>query len=152
MKKLFTILFTFFIVSAVSAQAILPGSARAKQLNETYCSGLFSTPDGVYFDLESDEAIGATSYFNVLDWLEGRVAGLQIYQYYNLRLPIIRNQLAAVYLDEMRIDYNTLNMIPVADIAMIKVIKTPFVGNWGASGGAIAIYTKGGEEDPDEGE
>jgi len=38
-------------------------------------------------------------------------------------------------------------MFPVSDIAMIKIIKGPFLGGWGAGGGAIAIYTIRGDED-----
>lgn len=151
MRKIIITIFILVFTTGAFAQAHLPTSDRAQQLNKEYCTGLFSTPDGTYFDLENDaEAIGANSYLNVLDWLQGRVAGLQIYHTRNLRIPIIRNQLAAVYLDEMRVDYGTLNMIPVNDIAMIKVIKTPFAGLWGAPGGAIAIYTKGGEEEETE--
>jgi outer membrane receptor protein involved in Fe transport len=149
-KSIFTIL-VLLLTTAVFAQAYLPSSARAEQLNKQYCSGLFSTPEAVYFDLESDAAVyGANSYFNVLDWMQGRVAGLQVYNYRGLKIPVIRNQMAAVYLDEMRVDYGMLNALPVNDIAMIKVIKTPFAGLWGAPGGAIAIYTKDGESEEEE--
>jgi hypothetical protein len=37
-------------------------------------------------------------------------------------------------------------MLPVHDIAMIKVMKAPVFGGWGGAGGAIAIYTKDGDE------
>ena len=120
---------------------------REEYLNETYCSGLFKTTEGTYFDFENDDnTTSAVSYLNVLDWLQGRVAGLQIYNYYNLRIPVIRNRIATVFVDEMRVDLDYLNSLPIADIAMIKIIKTPFLGNWGAAGGAIAVYTKDGEE------
>ena len=32
----------------------------------------------------------------------------------------------------------------------IKIIKTPFLANWGNAGGAIAIYTKDGEDTEEE--
>ena len=35
-------------------------------------------------------------------------------------------------------------MIPLTDIAIIKVYPPPFFGNTGGAGGAIAIYTKRG--------
>ena len=38
-----------------------------------------------------------------------------------------------------------LDMLPVTDIAMIKIIKGPFVGAWDGAGGAIVIYTIRGE-------
>jgi hypothetical protein len=47
----------------------------------------------------------------------------------------------------MRVDAGFLNMLPVQDIAMIKVIKTPFLGGLASGDGAIVIYTKEGEEE-----
>jgi hypothetical protein len=118
-------------------------------LNETYCSGLFSTSDGVYFDLLDNTA--TSGFFNIFDWLNGRVAGLQVYTTRNnVRLPYIRNQLAGVYVDEIRRDPDFLNLLPVTDIAMIKVIKGPFLGGFGGASGAIAIYTIGTEDEVEE--
>jgi hypothetical protein len=85
---------------------------------------------------------------NVLDWLQGRVAGLHIYNAkYNTRIPYIRNQRAGVFVDEIRVDYDFLSMLPVTDIAMIKVIKGPFGNTSGGPGGTIAIYTIRGDEE-----
>jgi outer membrane receptor for ferrienterochelin and colicin len=78
------------------------------------------------------------------------VAGLQIQSRGFSRIPFIRNQRAAVYVDEMWRDAEFLNMLPVTDIAMIKVIKGPFVGGFGASGGVIAIYTIGTDDEEEE--
>lgn len=75
------------------------------------------------------------------------MAGLQVYEYRNLRIPFLRNMPAAIYVDEIRVDAGYLNALPVADIAMIKVMKTPYAGPWSGPGGAIAIYTKDGEEE-----
>ena len=35
-------------------------------------------------------------------------------------------------------------MIPVADVAIIKLFPPPFFGNPGGGGGGIAVYTKRG--------
>lgn len=139
----------FLVLSAsVFSQSYQPSSSRKEELNKQYCTGLFSTPEGTYFDLENDNStLSANSYINILDWLQGRVAGLQVYQNRNTRIPFIRNQPAAIFIDEMRVDAGMLNMIPVNDIALIKVMKTPFIGLWGAPGGAIAIYTTDGEDE-----
>ena len=151
MKKSILSIVTVLFATAVFAQTNRVPLSREDQLNKEYCTGLFSTPDGTYFDLENDDnALSAVSYVNILDWLKGRVAGLQVYNYYNTRIPVIRNSPAAVYVDEMRVDAGFLNMLPVTDIAMIKVIKTPFAGIWGAPGGAIAVYTKDGESEDEE--
>lgn len=144
-QKILTILFLSFSVAAF-AQMRSPVPNREEELNKKYTSGLFSTRDADYFDLENDATTsGAIAYINVLDWLQGRVAGLQVYQVRNLKIPVIRNGVAAIYVDEMRVDPGFLNILPVADIAMIKVMKTPTALFWGAPGGAIAIYTKRGE-------
>ena len=151
MKRSIITALILVLSTVVFAQSYRPSASREEALNKQYCSGLFSTLDGTYFDLENDDnAIGAASYLNILDWLQGRVAGLQVYNYREVRIPYLRNQPAAVFIDEMRVDAATLNMIPVNDIAMIKVIKTPFIGLWGAPGGAIAIYTKDGENEEEE--
>lgn len=149
MKKIFTTIVAFLFTVTLFAQRSAQ-MTREEQLNKKYTSGLFSIPDGTYFDLEGDNtAFSAASYLNILDWLHGRVAGLQVYNYYGNRIPFIRNNPASIFVDEMRVDPGFLNMLPVADIAMIKVIKSPFIGLWGGAGGAIAIYTKDGG-DPEE--
>ena len=90
-------------------------------------------------------AIGANSYLNILDWLQGRVAGLQIRHFRTLRIPFLRNRPAAVFVDEMRVDPGFLDLLPIADIGMVKIMRTPYAPFRGAPGGAIAIYTKRGE-------
>ncbi len=114
-----------------------------EKLNDKYCSGLFNTVDGTYFDMLNDNtASSADGYLNILDWLQGKVAGLQIYILRDdTRLPLIRNCLAGIFVDEIRVDPEFLNSLPVSDIAMIKVIKGPFLGGFNSPGGAIAIYT-----------
>ena len=151
MKKTIITLSILVLSIAIFAQARTPTLSREERLNKQYCTGLFSTTEGTYFDLENDNnAIGAPSYNNILDWLQGRVAGLQVYSYRNIRVPFLRNSPAAIYIDEIRTDASFLNALPVSDIAMIKVIKTPFIGLWGSPGGAIAIYTKDGEDEEEE--
>jgi hypothetical protein len=156
MKKLLLIITIInFSIPAFSQKRVAQIKTRDELLNEEYCSGLFNTPHADYFDLLDDRVnSSATAYLNVLDWLQGRVAGLQIYRANNnLRIPFIRNQRAAIFVNEIRIDYDYLNMLPITDIAMIKIIKGPFIGGWGGSGGAIAIYTIRGEgEDEESGE
>ena len=153
MKKLILIITALVLtLSAFSQKRIAQPKSKEEILNETYCSGLFNTRDAVYFDF-TDPTINtsAMGHFNVLDWLQGRVAGLQIYTTRtNLRIPYIRNQRAGVYVNEMWVGYDYLTMLPVADIAMIKVIKGPFAPSFGGPGGAIAIYTLQGDEETED--
>ena len=153
MNKLFFIIIVLaFNIPGFSQKRIAQAKTKEEVLNEEYCSGLFNTLNADYFDLLDDRVnASATSYQNILDWLQGRVAGLRIYTTRNnLRLPVIRNQLAGIFVNEMRVDYDFLNMLPVTDIAMVKIIKGPFVGGWSGSGGAIAIYTIRGETEEEQ--
>lgn len=121
-----------------------------KILNDRYTNGLFKTVDGTIFDIEN-QTVG--SYLNILDWLEGRVAGLQVFVSRNgVRVPVIRGSVATIFVDEISVDASYLNALPVNDIAMIKVIKGPFAGAIGnGGGGTIAIYTiRGDDEEEDE--
>jgi len=154
MKKLFILTLLSLCTSFLFAQTY-KGKARQltkeEELNLAYCTGLFRSADGTYFDLLNDpSAAGATSYFNILDWLQGRVAGLQIFTTGVMtKTPYIRYTRAAVFVNEIQQSPDFLNSLPVADIAMIKVIKNPFYGGFNAGGGAIAIYTVG-TDDEDE--
>jgi len=151
MKKLFLIASVFILGSSAFSQTrIAPVKSTEQILNEKYCSSLFSTPDATYFDmLDNSNNASAISYLNVLDWLQGRVAGLQVYRTsdYN-RVPFIRNQKAAIYIDEIPVSGDFLSLFPVSDIAMIKIIKNPsIVSGWRGPGGVIAIYTIDGEDE-----
>jgi len=143
MKNLIILAFLLITSTVVFAQKKqTPVAAR----NPVYSNGLFRNVDGTYFDFQ--EGVNTASAFgslNVLDWLQGRVAGLQVYSINGTRVAFIRNAPATIFLDEIRVDHSFLHMLPVADIAMIKVIKTPVVSAMSGPGGAIAIYTKRGE-------
>ncbi|MGZ8559607.1 MAG: hypothetical protein ACXWWC_14795, partial [Chitinophagaceae bacterium] len=152
MKKLIIIMIVLaFSIPVFSQKRLTQSRTKEEVLNEKYCSGLFSTLHADYFDfLDERVNTSAMGYMNVLDWLQGRVAGLQVYTTTNnVRIPFIRNQRAGVFVDEMWVSYDFLSMLPVMDIAMIKIIKGPFLGGWGSPGGAIAIYTIPAGDDED---
>jgi hypothetical protein len=153
MKKLilFILVITLAATEGFAQRRHAPAPSREQVLEEQYSRGLFRGIDGIYFDMENDpHAISANAFFNVLDWLQGRVPGLQVYRSWNLRIPYLRNQPAAIFLDEVRMSPDILNVLPVNDIGMIKVMRSPMVNVWGAGGGVIAIYTKRGELDEEE--
>jgi hypothetical protein len=144
MKKL--LLFALAITTTIvvfSQKRITHQKTVEEKLNEEYCSGLFKTYDGTYFDMLNDkQATSAAGYLNILDWLQGRVAGLQIYtRRDNTPVAFIRNSRAGIYVDEIYRDPDFLNSLAVTDIAMIKIIKGPFLGGFNSPGGVIAIYT-----------
>lgn len=152
MKKIVVLFLSFAFGLSLLAQRYNGSNntiSQKEKLNDEYCTGLFKTYDGTIIDLANENET-ADSYLNVLNWLQGRVAGLQIYYTrYGSPVPFIRNTRAAVFVNEIPVDPGYLNDLPVTDIAMIKIIKGPFAGAVGnGPGGVIAIYTlKGVDED-----
>ena len=151
MKKILLITTLFTIGISAFAQVNLSKSPNSRKeiLNEQYANGLFKNAEGTIIDVENENVQG---YLNILDWLNGRVAGLQIYLTgTGIRAPVIRGSAASIFVDEMRMDPSYLNMLSVNDIAMIKVIKGPFAGAIGnGDGGTIAIYTIKADDEEEE--
>jgi len=113
-------------------------------LEEKYVSGLFSTGDGFTFDLINDPTVGGLDIFQ---YLQGRIPGLQITNAGTVTMTYRGSGSPALFLDEMPTDVNMLQGIPITDIAMVKFLRPPFIGASGGGGnGAIAIYTKKGDE------
>ena len=115
-----------------------------KQMDEKYTRGMFSGGDGYQFDLANDPL--AIGQMNVFNYLQGKVAGLQINSSGSTPTLSWRGGSPQLYLDEMPIDAEFLNTIPVSDIAFVKVFRPPFMGGFNASGGAIAVYTRKGDD------
>jgi len=150
MRKILLIIALITTTIGAIAQTRRSNPKSPKELlNDRYTSGLFKSAEGTIFDIEN-ETIGA--YFNILDWLEGRVAGLQVFVSRNgVRVPVIRGSVATIFVDELRMDAQFLNSLPVTDIGMIKVIKGPFAGAVGnGGGGTIAIYTIQADDEEEE--
>ena len=110
-------------------------------LSEKYSSGFFSgnnTHNTYIFDLTDSRMIAAQ---NVLEYLQSRVPGLMIMG----SSVSWRGDMPEFYLNEMRVDLETVSGVPVPDIAMIKAFPPLFMfSTGGGRGGAIAVYTKKG--------
>ena len=144
---LFTAIFAAISITGFTQTKLSGALTREEKLNEEYCSGIFKSSEGTILDLQSNNN-GAMGYLNILDWLDGRVSGLTVYKTRNgNRIALIRGQQTSIYVDETPVNAGFLNSLPVSDIAMIKVIKSPFFGGFNGGGGAIAIYTIGSEEE-----
>jgi len=119
---------------------------QEESLEKRYATGLFAGGDGYTFDMTKEN----NSYMNIFQYLQSRVAGLQITG--NLNNPTLswRGGRPALYLNEMPSDATMLSNIPVTDIAMVKVFRPPFMGGFGGANGAIAVYTKKGGEGGDD--
>ena len=113
-------------------------------MDEKYTSGMFKGGDGYQFDMINDPL--APTYMNAFNFLQGRVAGLQVNASANPPSLTWRGGTPALYLDEISTDAAMVNSIPVADIAYIKIFRPPFMGGFGGGSGAIAIYTRKGND------
>lgn len=126
---------------------IVKGTTKSpvQVLDEKYASGLFKSGDGYQFDLVNDQtSMGA---MNIFSYLQGRVAGLQINATGGNVSMQWRGGTPEVFLDEIRTDASMISSVPISDIAYVKVFRPPFIGAiGGGSGGAIAIYTRKGND------
>ncbi|VXB63394.1 MULTISPECIES: TonB-dependent receptor plug domain-containing protein [Chryseobacterium] len=114
-----------------------------KKLNNELSSPLFRSGNETVFDLVNENQ-NAQSSQNILQYLQGRVAGLQIQMQGGSYTATNRGGPIEFFLDEMRVDANQISNIPVSNIAMVKVIKGNFAGSFGGGNGAVAIYTRRG--------
>jgi len=119
------------------------GKTPVQILEDKYPSGLFKGGDGFQFDLVNDPL--SSSYMDIFRYLQGKVAGLQISADPEPTLSW-RGGTPALYLDEMRADAGLIENVPITDVAYIKVFRPPFMGSSGGGSGAIAIYTKKGDD------
>lgn len=115
-----------------------------QELEERYTNGLFRSDNGVSFDLVNDPPPGA---FDILTFLQGRVAGLQITGNGPNASATYRGGPPSFFLDEIPTGLDQIQNIPITDVALVKVLRPPFFGAAGGGGnGAIAVYTKKGND------
>ncbi|WP_123947319.1 hypothetical protein [Chryseobacterium pennae] len=107
-----------------------------KELNNQLSSGMFNTMNANIFDFVNEEQHILGS-FDILDWLQGRVAGV-VFKRNEVgeNVPYIRGGRAKLYLDEIEVEPGMITSVPVSEIAMVKVIKQS-----GLINNSILIYT-----------
>jgi hypothetical protein len=129
------------VVTVVARQ-----KTEEEKMDEEYTSGFFSNGDAHVFILDNDPS--SQGALNLVNYLQGKVAGLQISMDGSGNASATwRGGSPAFFLDEMNLDIQTAQTIPMSNIAMIKVFPPPFMGGpGGSSGGAIAVYTKKGSD------
>jgi hypothetical protein len=119
------------------------GKSPIQLLDEKYTSALFGG-DGQQFDLVNDPfSAGA---MNIFTYLQGKVAGLQISGGGSNTSLQWRGGAPQLFLDEMPTDVNLISSLNVNDIAFVKVFRPPFFGSSNGANGAIAIYTRRGDD------
>src|SRR5688572_22196027 len=128
MKKIFLLILAGVIFAPAFAQVHNGNSSSRtleQKLNDEYCSGLFHSTEGTIIEVGSNNSV--RGYQNILDWLQGRVAGLQVYSSRTgTSIPVMRGGVPAIFIDEMQVNAQSLNMININDIAIVKIIRTPF--------------------------
>ncbi|MEY3945424.1 MAG: hypothetical protein RJB03_130 [Bacteroidota bacterium] len=129
-------------------EVIVKSRAKPKEdeIEKRYASGLFAGGDAFVFDIANDPA--ASAGFDILNYLQGRVPGLQITRAGMNGVSMQwRGAVPEVFIDQMPVSPDMVMNISIRDIAMVKVFRPPFFGSMGGGGGgAIAIYTrKGGD-------
>jgi hypothetical protein len=108
-------------------------------LNKKLSSDMFRSINEDVFDFVNDKQnLRGTS--NIIQWLNGRVAGLNVSYVNGQPMPMIRGKVAKIYLDEALANVQWVRTLPVTEIAMIKIQRN-FLG----TAAAILIYTKKGE-------
>lgn len=102
---------------------------------------LYGATGGTVIDIASMPA--AQSSMNVLQLLQGRVAGLTITGTPPNMSVQIRGQGTPLFiLDGQRVDIDFISNMSAADVESVEIFKGAEAAIFGGSGGAIAIYTK----------
>lgn len=110
-----------------------------EELDKQLSTGMFTSGNSTVFDFVNEDQHTSGS-INILDWLQGRAAGLTFQRNSSgVNVPSIRGQQAKLYLDEMPTDVDMIANVPVSNIAMVKVLKGA-----GLAGNAVAVYTMKG--------
>ena len=130
------------VQTLATVQVTAQQKSKKDKMEAEYTSGLF-TGDGTTFITEDDPF--ANSAMDIFNYLQGKVAGLQITTSGGTPILSWRGGTPALYLDQMQMDASAIQGTPMSNVAMIKVFRPPFFGGFGGgSGGAIAVYTKKG--------
>ncbi|HTE13346.1 MAG TPA: hypothetical protein VK645_20345 [Chitinophagaceae bacterium] len=133
-------------------EVIVKGKVKSNEqkMDEKYASGMFSGGDARNFDVMNDPfAAGSQSIFQ---YLQGKVAGLQINTSGGTPSLSWRGGSPVFYLDEIQTDVSFVQNLNMNDVAYVKVFSPGTTGVISSSGGgAIAIYTKkGGDRTSDD--
>jgi hypothetical protein len=114
-------------------------------MDQKYAAGLFAGGDSYQFDLVHDNLSFGSK--NIFEYLQTKVAGLQINTTTNPPTMTWRGGSPQLYLNETPMDGDFASSISVSEVAYIKVFRPPFFGSsGGGANGAIAIYTRRGDD------
>ena len=114
---------------------------RGELFNKNYSNGMFKDMNERVINLLDDPMLN--NAFTVLQIVRMKNAGFSFTSGID---PVARWRGATVsfYVDEMRLSAADVEVIPISNIAIIKVYPPHFAGNIGGFGGAVAVYTRRG--------
>jgi hypothetical protein len=123
-------------------------------MDKKYANGLFRGGDAINFNMMTPNG---QSFPTIYHYLMGKIPGMQIYfrtdtmasfwGYPEINWRSNYNDEVKIFLNEFMIRPEKVLDININEIAYVKVFKPPFLGAaLGAPNGAIAIYTKVGDE------
>ena len=114
--------------------------SKQQKMDAEYTSGLFSGGDAMTFITEDDPFANAS--MSVFNYLQSKVAGLQITTGAGTPTLSWRGGAPALYLDQMQMDAASLQGIPMTDVAMVKVFRPPFFWRlwWRCKRGNSSVY------------
>jgi hypothetical protein len=116
----------------------------SEKLDENYTSGIFAGGEANIFNVSDD--VGSAGFPDIFTYLLGKVAGLVISPNPNGANLSWRGGTPSLYLNELKVDASQLQNTPVSDIAMVKVFHPGGSNALLGGSGAIAVYTKKGNE------
>lgn len=112
-------------------------------VDQEYSSGMFSGGNATVILPDDNPSFAASR--NVFEYLQSRMAGLQISFNGSDYVISWRGSPTSTFLNEMTVEPSVIQNIPMSDVAMVKIFPPPFFGAFGGgSGGAIAVYQKKG--------
>jgi hypothetical protein len=114
--------------------------SRTQTVESRYATGMFSAGDGYAFDL----TVGENGALSIFQYLAAKVPGLVVNMAEATPSLNYRGGPPVLFLNEMPTSVGMLNNINIQDVAFIKVLRPTFVGGFGGSNGAIAIYLRRG--------
>ncbi|MBD2724500.1 TonB-dependent receptor plug domain-containing protein [Hymenobacter armeniacus] len=102
---------------------------------------MYGATGGTVIDFANDPT--ANSSLNILQFLQGRVAGLTISgSPPNMSAQIRGGGTPLFILDGIKVDIDAITNLNTSDVEAVEVFKGAEAAIFGSSGGAIAVYTK----------
>jgi hypothetical protein len=116
---------------------------KIEVLDKEYTGGLLKGGISKNFNVAEDDR--ALNNLNIFQYLQDKVAGLQIQNPFSNPSASWRNERVKFFLNNVETEITDIRNIPMVEFEYVKVYDPSQGGAFGASGAVIAIYTKKGK-------